>query len=400
MNACPLICTDKGERPGRKIVVAMDSFKGCLTTFQANRAVAEGVRKALPGCDVVCIPVADGGEGLLDVLVPDDAQRVCVRVHGPMDGFVDACYGILHNDAGQTAYIEMARICGLPLVPLSGRNPMYATSYGLGEVIADALGRGCRNVVVGLGGSATNDGGTGMLQALGFRFFDVEGRLIDAPLCGRLLADIYAVDDAGVQPFLHETQFTAVCDVRSPFLGLDGATMVFAPQKGADAAMVRRLEQSMSHWARIAETETGCEFVRIPGSGAAGGVGGAMCAFLHAELKPGVQAVLQACGLDKELQDASLAFTGEGKSDVQTLMGKVPMGVLHLAQNHGVPVVLLSGCVEDVGELVNAGFLCSFASLSAPLTLLQAMNPDVAECNLTRTAEQICRAVFWENSQT
>lgn len=376
----------------KKIVIAIDAFKGCLSSAKAGAAAAKGVRAACPTAEVVVVPVSDGGEGMLDVLIAaTDGRRVGVRAHSPLMEIRETSYGI--SGDGQTAFIEMANINGLPLVPEERRNPMQTTTFGTGELIKDALERGCRKFIVGIGGSATNDAGLGMLQALGFRFLDQYGKNIGekTPICGALLSAVYHIDASLAHPALVNSQFTVACDVRNPFCGPEGAAFAFAPQKGANEDMVARLDTSMLHLAKVIYKHTGKDIVHIPGTGAAGGMGGGLLALLGAELKPGVELLLETLHFSKIIQDADLILTGEGKADRQTLMGKLPAGVLAEAAKYRIPVILLAGGVEDTTALNRAGFLGLFSITPSPISLKLAMDPGHASNNLQRTAEQVCR---------
>lgn len=379
----------------RKIVVAIDSFKGCLTSLEAGQAAAEGVRAACPSCEVLVLPVADGGDGMLDVLVSATQGRyVMLDAHDPLMKLRRTAYGI--SGDGKSAFIEMASISGLALVPDGQRNPMRTTTYGTGELMAHALNHGCRHFIIGLGGSATNDAGLGMLQALGFRFLDKAGHVLGSnaggdAMCGALLADVSSVDTSFVHPALQEATFTVACDVNNSFFGPDGAAFVYAPQKGADAAMVEELDKAMRQLAEVIHAATGQDISLVPGAGAAGGMGGGLMAFLHAELKPGVRLLLDALHFAKQIEGADVILTGEGKSDRQTLMGKVPWGILGVAAKQQIPVVLLAGSIEQVEELNKAGFRGVFSINPSPLSLKEAMQKETARSNIQRTAEQIVR---------
>lgn len=376
----------------KKIVIAIDSFKGCLSSAEAGEAAAEGVRAACPAAEVVVLPVADGGEGIQDVLIAaTDGRRITLRAHSPLMEMLETSYGISAD--GQTAFIEMASISGLPLVPEDRRNPMLTTTFGTGELIRDALDRGCRKFIIGIGGSATNDAGLGMLQALGFRFYDREGKDIgeDTALCGGLLSEVYRIDGSLAHPALADSHFTVACDVRNPFCGPEGAAFAFAPQKGADEDMVARLDASMQHLAAVIHRHTGQDIVHVAGAGAAGGMGGGLLAFLGAVLRPGIELLLDALHFSEKIRHADLILTGEGKADRQTLMGKVPAGVLAEAMRQEIPVVLLAGSIEDAVALNRAGFLGLFSITPSPVSLREAMNPAYARDNLRRTAEQVCR---------
>lgn len=376
--------------PMKKAVLAIDSFKGCLTSAEAEAAAAEGVHAALPECEVIRIPVADGGEGMLDVLIAaTHGKSISVQAHGPLMELREARYGI--SGDGQTAFIEMAAISGLPLVAPEKRNPMQTTTFGTGELIRDALQRGCRHFIIGLGGSATNDAGLGMLRALGFRFPDKTGNV--SGYGGQMMGKVDSIDTSSVHPLLSGCTFTAACDVRNPFYGTNGAAYVFAPQKGADAAMIEALDAGMRHLAAVIFRTTGKDISSCPGAGAAGGMGGSLSAFLNAELKPGIQLLLEMQNFAEQIKDADLIITGEGKSDRQTVMGKVPYGILTEARKQHIPVVLIAGGIEDTDILTRAGFHRIFSITPSPVALEQAMQPEFARMNIRRTVEQICRII-------
>ena len=376
--------------PMKKAVLAIDSFKGCLTSAEAEAAAAEGVHAALPECEVIRIPVADGGEGMLDVLsAATHGKSISVQAHGPLMELREARYGI--SGDGQTAFIEMAAISGLPLVAPKKRNPMQTTTFGTGELIRDALQRGCRHFIIGLGGSATNDAGLGMLRALGFRFPDKTGNV--SGYGGQMMGKVDSIDTSSVHPLLSGCTFTAACDVRNPFYGTDGAAYVFAPQKGADATMIEALDAGMRHLAAVIFRTTGKDISSCPGAGAAGGLGGSLSAFLNAELKPGIQLLLEMQNFAEQIKDADLIITGEGKSDRQTVMGKVPYGILTEARKQHSPVVLIAGGIEDTDILTRTGFHGIFSITPSPVALEQAMQPEFARMNIRRTVEQICRII-------
>lgn len=368
----------------KKIVIAIDSFKGCLSSAEANGAAADGVRQVFPSCEGICLPVADGGEGMLNVLIAaTSGTNISLPVHNPLMQPIEARYGLSGN--GETAFIEMATASGLSLVPEELRNPLNTTTYGTGEQIADALKKGCRNFVIGLGGSATNDAGLGMLQALGYRFFDKNDKEIDIPICGRHLAEIGRIDASSALSSLSESRFTAACDVNNPFFGREGAAYVFAPQKGADEKAVVLLDEGLRNLSRMMKLYLDKEVSQIPGAGAAGGMGGGLMGFLDCKLKPGIELLLTAMNFDEKLRGADLVITGEGKADSQTLMGKVPCGILKRAKQQNIPTLLIAGKVEEAEVLRNAGF-CEATSINPPgLSLEIAMKPEVARENIGRT---------------
>lgn len=381
----------------RKVILAIDSFKGCLSSKEAETAAAQGIRHAFPTCEIICLPVADGGEGMQRVLTEAlNGQEIRLSAHDPLMQMRQTAYGL--SGDGTTAFIEMAAISGLPLVPLRQRNPSLTTTYGTGELIKDALNRGCRRFVIGLGGSATNDAGLGMLQALGFRFRDRYGNELGKaqPMCGQLLSEIAFIDFSTALPALCEARFTAACDVCNPFFGPEGAACVFAPQKGADPEMVAALDKGLQHLAQVIRQTTGHDIATLPGAGAAGGMGGTLSALLNAELKPGIDLLLDLTDFDKLIEGADLIITGEGKSDRQTVMGKVPSGILKRARRQGIPVILVSGSIEDADILNQAGFRAAFSITPAPMSLEEAMRPSTACQNIMQTVGQICR--IWDGT--
>lgn len=374
----------------KKVIIAIDSFKGCLTSVEAGEAAARGVKAIFPSCETLVVPVADGGEGLLDVLVTAlRGKYVSLSAHGPLTETAETRYGL--SGDGRTALIETAAISGLPLVPPEKRNPMLTTTFGTGELIKDALEQGCRNFIIGLGGSATNDAGTGMLQALGYRFLDKAGHTLGTG--GQILTEIAEADCSNIHPALKESRFVAACDVRNPFYGPEGAARIFARQKGADDGMIETLERGMQSFARVIKKVTGKDIAGHPGAGAAGGMGGGLLAFLNAELKPGIQLLLEATNFSEKIKGADLIITGEGKADRQTIMGKVPYGILKEAQKENIPVIVLAGGIEDTEELNRAGFKGVFSTAPGPVTLEQATEPEFAGRNIGRLVSQLCRVI-------
>lgn len=374
----------------KKILFAFDSFKGSLTSIEVGEAASRGAKKVFPQVETVVVPVADGGEGTVEAVVgATGGEIVTAVVTGPLGDKVEAAYGI----SGDTAIIEMAAASGLPLVPPQKRNPWITTSRGTGELIRDAIARGCRKFLIGIGGSATNDAGTGMLRALGFRFLDKEGT--DVAEGGGATGRIAFIDTSEVLPQLAECSFTVACDVTNPLTGPSGASHVFGPQKGADTAMTEALDRSLASFARVVEELKGTDLSTYPGAGAAGGLGFAFLAFLEATLEPGVEMVLEAIGFDRCLTDADLAFTGEGRLDTQTPMGKTPAGVLRHCRRFGVPVIAVGGSLQPdaVQLLEETGFAAVFPVIPAPMSLSEALMPDVAAANVERTVEQILRTL-------
>ena len=369
----------------RKFVLAIDSFKGSLTSTEAEAAAREGILRIYPRAETLCIPIADGGEGMLDALSTLGGQEVHLRVQGPLNDKVEARYLITADR--QTAYIEMASASGLTLVPENLRTPLQTTTRGTGELMRDALDRGCRRLVVGLGGSATNDGGMGMLSALGIRFLDrqeLEGR-------GKDMTATVRIDTSLAHPALKTTRCTAACDVRNPFYGTEGAACIFAPQKGATPDDVQLLDQGLQHLAQLYQQATGIDIATLPGAGAAGGLGGALAAFLHADLRPGISLLLEANGFQDKIKGADLIITGEGRADRQTLMGKVPAGVLHEAVRAGIPIALIAGQIANEEELHAAGFYHVCATTPQDMPLCVAMQKHTAQENIRQAMEQLLK---------
>lgn len=372
-----------------RAVVAIDSFKGSLTSMEAGLAAAEGIRRADPGAEVEVRPLADGGEGTVEALVQGMGGRMCsVEVTGPLGRPVQCEYGII--DRSGTAVIEMAKAAGLTLVPEGERNPMKTTTYGVGEVIRDAVSRGCRRFIVGIGGSATNDGGIGMLQALGFGCLDREGRPVALGAEGLGQLAVIAADH--VLPQLGECRFRIACDVTNPLCGPKGASAVYGPQKGAAPEMISLMDQWLAQYAALAaksfpEADPAC-----PGTGAAGGMGFAFRTFMGAELESGIQIVLEETALEDFVKDADIVVTGEGRLDGQTAMGKAPVGVARLAKKYGKPAIAFSGSVTpDAAQCNRQGIDAFFPILRSVVTLEEAMRPENAKANMTDAAEQAFR---------
>lgn len=371
-----------------KVVIAADSFKGSLTSAQFARVAADAVRLRVPDCEIVEVGLGDGGEGTLDVLASAmDAEPVSCKVHDPLMRVIDAKYAICKRN--NTAIIEMAQASGLPLLADNERNPMLTTTYGTGELIADALRKGCKRIYTGIGGSATNDGGMGALTALGCKFHDKDGNIIDSPGRGCNLGDIKSIDFSNLDKSLLDCEIIVVCDVDNPFCGPNGAACVFAPQKGADDEMCQKLDAGLKNFAQTILMCTGVDVETLPGAGAAGGLGGGLFALLGASMRPGIDMVLEAVDFASKIKDADLIITGEGRLDAQTVMGKTPSGVLKVAQQFGVPVVALGGQVVHCPELDNAGFAAVLSIQSGPCNLTEALSADRASENLAATVSQV-----------
>lgn len=375
----------------KKIVVASDSFKGSLTSSQVADSVERAIHMVYPQCQVVKVDVADGGEGTVEAVVGALAgERITARVQDPLGREIEAVYGI----AGDLAVMEMAAASGLPLLSPEERNPWNTSTYGTGQMIKDAMDRGCRRFLVGIGGSATNDAGIGMARALGFKFYDKNGEEIKAATGGSL-KDIAAIDDSEIDKRLAECEFTVACDVDTPFCGKTGAAYVFARQKGADDDMIERLDSGMYNYARVIKEKYGIDIAPMSGAGAAGGLGGGFKALLGASLKKGVDMVLDAIHFDKLLSGADLLITGEGKVDFQTPRGKTASGVLSRGLKAGVKVVAIGGKVDMCDELLTMGFDGIYPITEEKLPLEVAMRYDVASENVTRcVVEKILGAKY------
>jgi glycerate 2-kinase len=373
-----------------KIVIAPDSFKGSVSATEAARAIESGIKRFLPDAETVLVPVADGGEGTMDSLVAATKGRIVeVMVTSPFGAPVEAAYGILGD--GKTCVIEMASASGLCLVPKERLNPLTATTYGTGELINKALDDGCRNFILAIGGSATNDGGIGMLQALGMRLLAADGQPVG--FGGQELANIVKIDDSAWDSRIEECTFLIASDVQNPLIGPNGASRVFGPQKGATPEMVSLLDNHMSKWADLVEEKTTIRLHDLPGAGAAGGIGGAFQAFFPASMKRGIDIVIEYTGLSAALRGADVAITGEGQIDFQTASGKTPMGVAQEAQKNGVPTVVLAGSIgRGIDVLYQFGILSIHSIVNGPMSLQEAMEraPEL----LAQRAEQVMRTFF------
>ncbi len=368
-----------------KIVVASDSFKGSLSSTEVAMAATRGIKAVYPDCEVVAVNVADGGEGIVDAIVEAlHGEIIATTVSDPLGRPIQAHYGI----AGATALIEMAAASGLPLLRPEERNPWLTSTHGTGEMIMDAIRRGCRQFLVGIGGSATNDAGTGMLQAMGFRFYDANDKEI-THCCGGTMQDIVRIDDSHVPDSVRSSTFTIACDVDTPFCGPEGAAPIFAPQKGADTAMVQQLDAGMTSLAKVIEDKYHINIVPIAGAGAAGGMGGAFRAFLHATLRRGIDMVLDAIDFNTIIQNADLVITGEGIIDFQTAKGKTVAGVLTRAKQQGIPVVAIGGSIEMCDSVQQMGFAGVYPILGEKVPLEVAMQPDFAATNVENTIRRI-----------
>lgn len=375
-----------------RVVVAIDSFKGSLSSMEAGVAVKEAVLKLDPKAEVTVKPLADGGEGTVDAFAAGPcASMITLTVKGPLLKPVEAKYCILADT--NTAVIEMAAAAGITLISAEERNPLETTTYGVGELIKDAITRGCRRFIIGIGGSATNDGGTGMLTALGYSFLDQNGSPI--ALGAKGLKDLVSIRSDHVIPELHECTFYIACDVTNPLCGENGCSAVYAPQKGADAQMIADMDAWLANYASIAQAFTPKAEANYAGAGAAGGLGFAFLSFTNATLRSGINIVLEETKIENDIKNADVVVTGEGRLDGQTVMGKAPIGVAKLAKKYGKKVIAFSGCVTEEAVACNDhGIDAFFPILREVCTLEKALDRRYAYQNLRATAEQVFRLLM------
>lgn len=368
-----------------KIVIAPDSYKESLSAQQVAMQIEQGFSEIFPEAEYVRLPVADGGEGTVEAMVAaTKGKMVRLNVTGPLGKEVEAFYGLSGDDS--CAYIEMAAASGLELVPVAQRNPLITTSYGTGELIRSALDKGVEHFIIGIGGSATNDGGAGMVQALGAKLLDEEGRQIG--FGGEKLADLSKIELGELDPRLKNCRFEVACDVTNPLLGEQGASAVFGPQKGATPELVNQLDRALAHYAEIIRRDLDIDVLTIPGGGAAGGMGAALHAFCQAELRRGIEIVTEALGLDELVKDATLVITGEGRIDSQTIHGKVPIGVAKVAKRYNKPVIGIAGSLtKDVAVVHQHGLDAVFSVIYSVCTLDDALAS--AADNVRMTARNI-----------
>lgn len=372
-----------------KAVIAIDSLKGSLSSIEAGQAIAEGIKKADAKAEVVIRPLADGGEGTVEALVCGmNGTLQHVKVTGPLGETVVCEYGII--DETKTAVIEMSGAAGITLVPDTKKNPLYTTTYGVGEVIRDAIEKGCRRFIVGIGGSATNDGGIGMLQALGYGFLNKDGQQVPFGAIG--LKELETITDTYVLPELAECEFKIACDVTNPLCGENGCSAVYGPQKGANPSMIMEMDKWLRYYAALAREKFPKANLNEPGTGAAGGLGFAFLTFTNAVLESGIKIVLEETKLESYVKEADVVVTGEGRLDFQTAMGKAPVGVAGLAKKFDIPVLAFAGSVtKDATECNKNGIDAFFPILRGISTLEEAMKPENAKQNLIDTAEQAFR---------
>ena len=373
------------------VTIAIDSFKGSLSSLEAGHAIEKGIKNVYPEASVSVRPLADGGEGTVEALTCGMGGRFeSVSVTGPLGTPVTCRYGIL--PATGTAILEMSGAAGITLVPASMRNPLKTTTYGVGEVIRDAIKKGCRRFIIGIGGSATNDGGIGMLQALGYGILDHAGSQV--PFGAEGLSQIASITTDQVIPELSQCTFQIACDVTNLLCGPSGASAIYGPQKGATDEMIRDMDRWLENFASLARTRFPNADAGFPGTGAAGGMGFAFLTFMNASLESGIRIVLEETRLRDYVKDADIVITGEGRLDGQTVMGKAPIGVAYTAKEFGKPVIAFSGCVTPDAVACNqAGIDAFFPILRTVVTLEEAMDPENARRNLSDTAEQVFRLI-------
>ncbi len=374
-----------------KVVVAIDSLKGSLSSLEAGDAIKNGILKAIPDAEVCVRPLADGGEGTVEALALGMGGKLeTVKVTGPLGEKVNCVYGILEES--KTAIVEMSGAAGITLVPDADRNPLHTTTYGVGEVIKDAIRKGCRHFIVGIGGSATNDGGIGMLQALGYGMLDKGGNQV--PFGAKGLKEIETITDDNVIPELKECSFRVACDVTNPLCGELGCSAVFGPQKGADGAMIIQMDKWLAYYAKLTSEKYSKANAKHPGTGAAGGLGFAFLAYTNAVLESGIKIILEETKLESYVKDADIVVTGEGRLDGQTVFGKAPIGVANIAKKYDKTVLAFAGAVTPDATACNEhGIDAFFPILRRIQTLQEAMTPAVARDNMETTVEQVFRLI-------
>lgn len=370
-----------------KIVISIDSLKGSLTSIEAANAIKKGILSVDNKSDVVIMPLADGGEGTVEALVQGmNGEEKVISVTGPINEKVNATYGILKET--NTAIIEMAQASGLPLVPAELRNPLNTTTYGVGEIIKEAIEKGCRNFIVGIGGSATNDCGVGMLQALGFEFYDENDNLVG--LGGKVLNQIKRINTDNKLKELDECNFKIACDVNNPLYGENGAVYIYGPQKGATEEIVKELDKGLKNFAEVVKKDLRKDIAHIEGAGAAGGLGFGFLGFLNSKLESGIKIILDEIKLEEVVKDADIVITGEGRLDNQTAMGKAPIGVAKLAKKHGAKVIAIAGCTTpDAVKCNEEGIDAYFSIVNKAMAIDEAMKKENATQNMIETTIQI-----------
>lgn len=373
----------------QNIVIAIDSFKGSLSSIQAGNIVFNATKKIFPKSNIKIFPLADGGEGTVDALTEGlHGKIISSYVTGPLGDKIQSRYGYLAQD--NIAIIEMADTAGLTLVPENKRNPLFTTTYGLGELILDAIHNGCRKFIIGIGGSATNDCGLGMLSALGIKFFNKNHQPVG--IFGKDLQDIAFIDTSTLNPLIKDCSFSIACDVTNPLYGENGCSHIYAPQKGATPDIVNQMDNNIKNFADLIKKQLGLTGANLAGAGAAGGLGFAFHTFLKAQLIPGIELILNTLHIQEFLKNADLLITGEGKIDLQTSMGKAPIGIAKLAKqlNPQIKVIAICGCATNNASSVNSqGIDAYFPIIQTPISLQKAMQTDIASNNLNQTITQV-----------
>ncbi|MDI3528344.1 MAG: glycerate 2-kinase [Thermoanaerobacter sp.] len=371
-----------------KILIAPDKFKESLSALKVADSIEKGILKVFPKAVIVKVPMADGGEGTVESLVDATGGKIIkTNVKDPLFRDIESFYGILGD--GKTAVIEMAAASGLYLLKDYERNPMITTTYGTGQLIKDALDRGCRRFIIAIGGSATNDGGAGMATVLGVKFYDKDG--IEIGLGGGELSKIYSIDTSNIDDRLKECEFIVACDVANPLIGENGASRVYGPQKGATKEMVEVLDKNLEHYGKLLEKYFNKKIIDVPGSGAAGGLGAGLMAFLNAQLKNGIEIIIETLKLEEKIKEADIVISGEGKIDFQTAFGKTISGIAKLCKKHNKPLIVIAGTVEDIEKLYEIGVSSIFSIVEKPMSLEDAIKN--APTLLEKSAERIFRLI-------
>ncbi|KUJ90680.1 MAG: glycerate kinase [Thermoanaerobacter thermocopriae] len=371
-----------------KILIVPDKFKESLSALKVADSIEKGILKVFPKVGIEKVPMADGGEGTVESLVNATGGKIIkTNVKDPLFRDIESFYGILGD--GETAVIEMAAASGLYLLKDYERNPMITTTYGTGQLIKDALDKGCRNFIIAVGGSATNDGGAGMATALGVKFYDKDGREIG--LGGGALSKIYSIDTSNLDYRLKECRFIVACDVANPLIGENGASRVYGPQKGATKEMVEVLDKNLEHYGKLLEKYFNKKIIDVPGSGAAGGLGAGLMAFLNAQLKNGIEIIIETLKLEEKIKEADIVISGEGKIDFQTAFGKTISGIAKLCKKHNKPLIVIAGTVEDIEKLYEIGVSSVFSTMEKPMSLEDAIKN--TSTLLEKSAERIFRLI-------
>lgn len=374
-----------------KVIVGMDSFKGSLSSVNANLSVKNGIKRVYPDAAVKSFAMADGGEGTVETLVDGmQGSMIETTVTGPLGMKMQSSYGLVRDE--QLAIIEIAAACGITLLSKEELNPRVTTTYGVGELINHSFNEGARKFIIGLGGSATNDGGVGMLQAMGYEFLGADGREIK--FGGEYLSQIHTINKTMASEKFKDCEFRVACDVSNILYGDKGATYVFGPQKGADSEMLKMLDDNLKHYAEITSKEMNIDITNIEGGGAAGGLGAAFHGYLNGHLESGVELIMDVLGVEEELKNANLVITGEGQLDAQTTMGKVPAGMANLAKKYNIPVIAVGGSLtEDAYELNQYGIDAVFSIQISPVSIEKAMEGERTQKNIEKTVEQVMRVL-------